>query len=62
MSEDGRKGTVELGGGTYGMIGIGVGLAASHIGSSIFMSIIWGIFWPVPLGFWLIKALHSVAV
>lgn len=61
MLDSSTKGTVQLGGGTYGLIGIGVGLAASHLGFSIFMSMVWGIFWPVPLGYWLIKALHSVA-
>ncbi len=62
MSDDEKSNTFQLGGGTYGLIGIGVGLAASHIGSSIFMSIVWGVFWPVPLGYWLIKALHSVGM
>ncbi|MFW6104804.1 MAG: hypothetical protein ACOC6I_03080 [Candidatus Bipolaricaulota bacterium] len=61
MSDDDSGTTLQLGGGTYGLIGIGVGLAASHLGSSIFMSIVWGVFWPVPLGYWLIQALHSVA-
>ncbi len=62
MSDSGSKSTFELGGGTYGLIGIGVGLAASHLGHGIFMSILWGIFWPVPVGYWLIKALQSVAL
>lgn len=52
------KGTVGLGGGSYGLIGIGVGLAAASWGTSIFMSIVSGLFWPVPLGYWLIQALH----
>ena len=62
MSEDKQNSTFQLGGGTYGLLGIGVGLAASHLGFSTFMSIVYGIFWPVPLGYWLIKALHSVAI
>ncbi|MFB6290269.1 MAG: hypothetical protein ABEJ25_00855 [Candidatus Bipolaricaulia bacterium] len=61
MTEEKGKTTVQLGGGSYGLIGIGIGLAASHLGYSIFTSIIWGIFWPVPFGYWLLKALHSVA-
>ncbi len=60
MADESGSGTVQLGGGTYGLIGIGVGLAASHLGFSILMSMVWGVFWPVPLGYWLIKALHSV--
>ena len=60
MSDSKSANSKQLGGGTYGLLGIGIGLAASHLGQSIFMSIVWGIFWPVPLGYWLIKALHSV--
>jgi len=62
MSGEKSSGTLELGGGSYGLLGIGVGLAASHIGQSVFMSVIWGVFWPAPLAYWLIKALHSVAL
>ena len=62
MSNDKNKGAFQLGGGTYGLLGIGVGLAASHIGLSVIMSIIWGVFWPVPLSYWLLKALHGVAM
>ena len=62
MSDDENKTTFQLGGGTYGLFGIGIGLAASHLGFSIFTSIVYGVFWPVPLGYWLLKALHSVAL
>lgn len=62
MSGDENKTTFQLGGGTYGLFGIGIGLAASHLGFSVFMSIVYGVFWPVPLGYWLLKALHSVAL
>ena len=62
MSDAKSSGMLELGGGSYGLLGIGIGLAASHIGQSVFASAIWGIFWPAPLGYWLIKALHSVAL
>lgn len=62
MLTDNNESTFQLGGGTYGLLGIGIGLAASHLGFSIFTSIVWGVFWPVPLGYWLIKALYSVAI
>ncbi|MFP3953467.1 MAG: hypothetical protein ACOC88_02490 [Candidatus Bipolaricaulota bacterium] len=62
MSDEDSKASLQFGGGTYGLFGIGVGLAASHLGFSIFTSIVWGVFWPVPLGYWLVKALHGVAL
>jgi len=61
MSEDHGKGTYGLGGGSYGLIGIGVGLASSHLGGSVFMSMVSGLFWPASLGYWLLQALRSLA-
>lgn len=60
MNED--KSTLSVGGGSYGLLGIGIGLAVSHWGTSIFVSIVSGLFWPATLGYWLIKALHSWAI
>ena len=59
MSKDGGKTTLSLGGGSYGLIGIGVGLATSHLGTGLFMSIVSGMFWPATVGYWLLKALHG---
>jgi len=62
MSEEDSKTTLSLGGGSYGLIGIGVGLSVAHLGTSIFMSIVSGMFWPATLGYWVLKALHNWAV
>jgi len=53
--------TLSLGGGTYGLIGIGVGLAASSWGTSIILAIFSGLFWPVTVSYWLVRMLHKLA-
>lgn len=50
-----------LGGGSYGLIGIGVGLAVSSWGASWFWAALSGLFWPVTLGYWFTQALHRWA-
>jgi len=50
--------SITLGGGSYVLIGIGVGLAAASWGTSIFWSVVAGLFWPATLAYWLMQALH----
>lgn len=61
MRDEHGRSTYGVGGGSYGLIGIGIGLSASHLGASIFISILSGLFWPATLGYWLLQALHTWA-
>ena len=55
---NGRQGghfTTSVSGGTYVLIGIGVGIA-SGASASLPMAFIFGAFWPATLGYW---AMHA---
>jgi len=56
-----RQTGITLVGGSYGLFGIGVGLAVASWGTSVGWSILSGLFWPVTLAYWLIRALHKAA-
>lgn len=56
-----RETSVTLGGGSYALVGIGVGLAVASWGTSFFWSAVAGLFWPVTLAYWLTQALHKFA-
>jgi len=53
--------TFSLGGGGYGLMGIGVGLAVSSWGGSFWWAALSGLFWPATLGYWLAQALRHLA-
>ena len=60
---NGRQGghfTTSVGGGTYVLIGIGVGIA-SGASASLPMAFIFGAFWPATLGYWAMRALQQYA-
>ncbi|MBI1729843.1 hypothetical protein HY229_03500 [Candidatus Acetothermia bacterium] len=50
-----------LGGSSYGLVGIGVGLAVSSWGTPFFESAISGLCWPATLAYWLVRLLHHAA-
>jgi hypothetical protein len=54
--------SVSVGGGTYALIALGVGLAVHSWGASTWWSIVTGLFWPATLGYWLAQVLHKLAV
>jgi sterol desaturase/sphingolipid hydroxylase (fatty acid hydroxylase superfamily) len=56
-----RSTTISLGGGTYMLVALGVGLAVSSWGGVWWWAILLGIFWPVTLAYWLARALHAIA-
>ncbi len=56
-----RQTGITLGGGSYGLFGIGVGLAVASWGTSVGLAILSGLFWPVTLAYWLTLALHKAA-
>ena len=56
-----RSTTISLGGGTYLLIALGVGLAVSSWGGSWWWSFLTGLFWPATLGYWVVQALHHFA-
>ena len=53
--------TLSIGGGSYILIAIGVGMAVSSWGTSLIMSIVQGLFWPATLAYWLTQMLHRLA-
>ena len=50
-----------IGGGTYVLVGIGVGIA-SAAWESLVMTVISGVFWPATLGYWAVRALQQFAI
>ena len=56
-----RSTTISLGGGTYLLIALGVGLAVSSWGGGWWWSTVTGLFWPATLGYWVVHALHHFA-
>ncbi|OGF53844.1 MAG: hypothetical protein A2Z21_10365 [Candidatus Fraserbacteria bacterium RBG_16_55_9] len=48
-------------GGSYALTGIGVGLAAAAWGASIGWAILYGLFWPVSIAYWVTLVLHRAA-
>ena len=62
MGSDGnRRVTTGIGGGTYLLVGTGVGIA-SAAWESVVVAIISGAFWPATLGYWAIRALRHFAL
>ena len=55
-----RRVSTGIGGGTYVLVGIGVGLS-SAAWEPFIMTIISGLFWPATLGYWAIRALQHFA-
>ncbi len=53
--------TFSIGGGTYALIGVGVGLAAASWGTPLIWAILSGLFWPAALAYWLMQAIHKLA-
>ncbi len=55
-----RHFTTSVSGGTYLLVGIGVGIASAAT-ASLPMAFISGAFWPATLGYWAIRALQQYA-
>ena len=59
-SNGNRRVTTGIGGGTYLLVGIGVGIASAAWESAV-VAIISGAFWPATLGYWAMRALQQYA-
>ena len=55
-----RHFTTSVSGGTYLLVGIGVGIASAAT-ASLPMAFISGAFWPATLGYWAVRALQQYA-
>jgi hypothetical protein len=53
--------TLGIGGGSYGLVALGVGLAAHTWGTTFIGAVIRGIFWPATVGYWLAQALRALS-
>ncbi len=60
-SNGNRRVTTGIGGGTYLLVGIGVGIA-SAAWESVVVAVISGAFWPATLGYWAIRAVRQFAL
>jgi hypothetical protein len=56
-----RDTKVSIGGGTYLLMALGVGLSVSNWGGEWWWALLSGLFWPTTLGYWLAQALHTLA-
>lgn len=46
--------------GPYAFAGIGTGLAMAHLGHSLVIAIFGGVFWPVSVAYYLLRALADI--
>ncbi len=57
-----NKTQLTLGGSGYVFIGIGTGLAVSAWGNPFIEAAFQGLFWPVTMSYWLMRALHNLSM
>ena len=55
-----RRARISISGGTYALVGIGVGVAIGA-SQSLLAAIVQGLFWPATVGYWVIRALQHGA-
>ena len=61
MSEhEDRRARISISGGTYALVGVGVGFAVGA-SQTVIAAIVQGLFWPATVGYWVIRALQQTA-